>query len=109
MNELSVLAEAVSVSGAGESASASGFDFFIEGIGGLQVTSASSSGYAVELSSNAALRLKSGTGTLYIQNSGNTGAMSILTDGIVSMKGSKFLWNGNEVTFGASTATAVFG
>lgn len=105
VNELSVLAESVSVSGT----SATAFDFYVPGVGGLQITGASSAGYAVELSSAAALRLVGGTGTVYIQNSGNTGAVSVTADGNVSMKGSKFLWNGSEVTFGASTATAVFG
>lgn len=106
VSELSALAGTVSV---GTSGTASAFDFYVAGVGGLQITGASSAGYAVELSSQAALRLVGGTGTVYIQNSGNTGAVSVTADGNVSMKGSKFLWNGSEVTFGASTATAVFG
>lgn len=104
--ELAVLAGSVSV---GDSGAASAFDFYVPGVGGLQITPASSGAYAVELSSAAALRLVGGSGTVYIQNSGNTGAMSVTADGNVSMKGSKFLWNGTEVTFGAQTATAVFG
>lgn len=109
VNELAVLAEAVSVNTEGESASASGFNFWADGIGGLQITKASTGSYAVELSSNAALRLKGGDGTVHIQNSNDTGAVSVTTDGVVSMKGTKFKWNGSEVTLGASTATAVFG
>lgn len=109
VNELSVLAEAVAVTGEGTSASASGFNFWADGIGGLQITNASSGSYAVELSSLAALRIKGGAGDLHIQNSGNTCFVALKSDGNVNMQGTKLYWNGTEVNLGATTATAVFG
>lgn len=109
VNELSVLAEAVAVTGEGQSASASGFNFWADGIGGLQITTASSGSYAVELSSAQALRIKGGSGDLHIQNSGNTCFVALQSDGNVKMKGTKLYWNGTEVNLGATTATAVFG
>lgn len=106
VSELAVLAEAVSLGAGGN---ASGFDFYVDGVGGLQITGATSSAYAVELSSTGALRLKSGTGAVYAQNGAQTASAMLTADGDVKMKGSKFYWNDKEVALGASTATAVFG
>ena len=50
-----------------ESVSSNGFDFEIDGVGWLRITSASSASYAVELGSSGALRLIANTGDMFMQ------------------------------------------
>lgn len=70
--------------------------------GGLQMTSASTAPYATELYSNAALRLKANSGSVYIQTAGDDPAASIQlrANGTIAFKATSFEGLNTTAVFG---------